>query len=371
MNQATLVEQGVNRIISDLAKAVFDPEQILLYRTNIDLPHQSDTEDDGEADMLVLAEHFGLGRIPEEIVSIPVGEGKIGWVAEHRMEMTSKDWLDQTRTGGIQPLSNHGNLHLDLIIPIVRHAGDRTRTLGVLCIGHPKTKQDNNTKLMLQTICNLGSIAHSHAVNLKQLQALANYDGLTGLMIKNHFRHELVKMILERENDGGELGIFIFDIDHFKLYNDTHGHPEGDSLLREFAKVIRNNLRPGDLACRYGGEEFIMAMPGAGGNAALKAAERIRAKVEAHVFRLEESQPMGTLTISGGVCSFPMDGNDGDELIRHADQALYEAKRTGRNKVLRYKSVEIGDAVADPQEEFRRPPTERDTDTLWERDGNA
>ncbi len=370
LNRSTLVEEGVNRMIAELARAVFDPEQLLLYRTAVDLREDS-AGNDGSPDVLTLMEHYGLGRITEEIRSIPMGEGKIGWVASHRVEMASKDWLDPTRTEGVRPLSNHSSLRLDLISPIIRHAGDKTRTLGVLCIGGPKGKQDRNTALMLQTISNLGSIAYSHAVSLRELRARANYDGLTSLMIKNHFIDELVKRILEKEHEAGNLGIFMFDIDHFKVYNDTHGHPEGDSLLQEFAKVIRSNLRPGDLACRYGGEEFVIAMPGADAKTTLRAAERIRAAVEAHPFRLEESQPTGTLTISGGVSAYPMDGNDGAALIRHADEALYDAKRTGRNRVLCYKAVEIGDTAEDPMDDLGHPITESDIDAIWEGDGQA
>ena len=114
-----------------------------------------------------------------------------------------------------------------------------------------------------------------------------------------------------------------------------------------------------------------MAMPGADGEATLRAAERIRAAIEAHAFSLQESQPSGTLTISGGVSAYPMDGRDGDELIRHADEALYEAKRTGRNKVLRYKAVEIGDVADDPLEDLGPPITGSDIDAIWEGDGTA
>ncbi|MBD3866815.1 MAG: GGDEF domain-containing protein [Acidobacteria bacterium] len=364
LNRASLDERDVNLMIADLARAVFDPDQFLLYRTGVDLRQDPQT-DNSDTQTLTLVEHEGLGVIPPEVASIPMGEGKIGWVAAHRVEMTHKDWLDPTRTEGVRPLANHTSLRLDLISPIIHHAGDKTRALGVLCIGRPKAEQDRNAKLMLQTISNLGSIAYSHAVSLSEMQARANFDGLTGLMIKSYFRKELGEQILEKENVVGNLGIFIFDIDHFKNYNDTHGHPEGDNLLREFAKVVRSNLRPGDLACRYGGEEFVIAMPGADAAASLRAAERIRAAIEAHPFPHQESQPSGSLTISGGVSAYPMDGNDGDELIRHADEALYEAKRTGRNKVNCYKAVEIGDAAMDPADDFGQPFTEHDLDSLW------
>ena len=370
LNRASLDERDVNRMIADLARAVFDPDQILLYRTGVDLRGDPQSNN-GDPEILTLVEQDGLGTPPPEVLSIRMGEGKIGWVAAHRVEMTRKDWLDPTRTEGVRPLPNHNTLRLDLISPIVRHAGDETQTLGVLCIGRPKARQDRNAKLMLQTISNLGSIAYSHAVRLSEMQARANYDGLTGLMIKSHFRKELGKKIVEKENVVGNLGIFIFDIDHFKDYNDTNGHPEGDNLLRDFARIVRVNLRPGDMACRYGGEEFVIAMPGADAEATLKAAERIRAAVEAHPFDHENSQPNGCLTISGGVCAYPMDGNDGDELIRHADEALYEAKRTGRNKVLRYKAVEIGDAAVDPLEDFGQPFTGQDSASIWRGGGNS
>jgi diguanylate cyclase (GGDEF)-like protein len=370
LNRASLDERDVNLMIADLARAVFDPDQFLLYRTGVDLSKDPETNT-SDTETLTLVEQDGLGQIPPEIASVPVGEGKIGWVAAHGVEMTRKDWLDPARTEGVRPISNHTSLRLDLISPIIRHAGDKTRTLGVLCIGRPKAKQDRNAKLMLQTISNLGSIAYSHAVSLSEMKTRANYDGLTGLMIKSHFRKELSDRILEKENVVGALGIFIFDIDHFKTYNDTNGHPEGDNLLREFAKVIRANLRPEDLACRFGGEEFVIAMPGADAEATLRAAERIRAAIESHRFLHEDSQPNKTLTISGGVCAYPMDGNDGDELIRHADQALYEAKRTGRNKVLRYKAVEIGDASADPLEDFPLRFSAGEIDTIWGGDGKS
>ena len=237
LNRASLDERDVNIMIADLARAVFDPDQILLYRTGVDLRQDLATDHDLDNDVLTLVEHDGLASVPPEVASIPVGEGKIGWVAAHRVEMTRKDWLDPTRTEGVRPLPNHTTLKLDLISPIIRHAGDKTRTLGVLCIGRPKARQDRNAKLMLQTISNLGSIAYSHAISLSEMKARANFDGLTGLMIKSHFRKELGKLIHALENAVGNMGIFIFDIDHFKTYNDTNGHPEGDNLLRELSLI--------------------------------------------------------------------------------------------------------------------------------------
>jgi len=137
--------------------------------------------------------------------------------------------------------------------------------------------------------------------------------------------------------------VFIFDIDHFKKYNDTNGHLAGDEILKGVSQVLRENLRPCDVACRYGGEEFIVAMPGARGNEGLAAAERIRAAIESTKFPRAETQPGGRITISGGVAQFPVDGTIGNDLILHADQALYQAKAAGRNRLVQFRGVNIGD----------------------------
>ena len=138
------------------------------------------------------------------------------------------------------------------------------------------------------------------------------------------------------------MSVFIFDIDHFKKYNDTQGHLAGDEVLRSVARVLEQSLRPGDIPCRYGGEEFLVAMPDTDKAAALRAADRIREAIASHPFPHAESQPLKRLTISGGVSALRTDGLDSTELIRHADQALYQAKAAGRNRVLPYRGIEIG-----------------------------
>ena len=139
------------------------------------------------------------------------------------------------------------------------------------------------------------------------------------------------------------MALFIFDIDHFKNYNDTNGHPAGDELLRRLSKLLKETLRPGDWCCRYGGEEFLVAILNVEGAEGLRVAESIRAAIEAQPFEHQEKQPGGNVTISGGVAVYPTDGSSLEELTLHADEALYNAKRDGRNKVMRYAGVGIGD----------------------------
>jgi diguanylate cyclase (GGDEF)-like protein len=212
----------------------------------------------------------------------------------------------------------------------------------VLCIGNPLSRP-RDEKAMLQMVTNLASIAYTNSRSMRQLRDLANHDGLTGLLNKRYFMSQRLGLLINAvEREAGAMSIFIFDIDYFKKYNDTNGHLAGDEILKNVSQVLRENLRPGDVACRYGGEEFIVAMPGARGLEGFAAAERIRTAIESTKFPHCESQPDGRITISGGVSQFPVDGTIGNDLILHADQALYQAKAAGRNRTVQFRGVEIG-----------------------------
>jgi diguanylate cyclase len=133
--------------------------------------------------------------------------------------------------------------------------------------------------------------------------------------------------------EGGSMAVLLCDLDHFKRINDTFGHPAGDAALVAVAAVLKKMCRAKDLCCRYGGEEFVVLMDGAGGEEALAAAERVRLAVEALDFAVD-GRPV-PLTLSCGVASFPeLYIKTGAELILFADEALYEAKRSGRNRCL-------------------------------------
>jgi two-component system cell cycle response regulator len=157
-------------------------------------------------------------------------------------------------------------------------------------------------------------------------------DPLTGIWNRNAifdiFRRELARAL--RENTG--IAIVMVDIDHFKDLNDTHGHMAGDAVLREFTSRIARSLRPYDGVGRYGGEEFLVVLPGCDLQAGMKHAERLRALMADE--RFDTSEGRHTVTCSLGVASISStDHKDMDSLIRSADAALYRAKRNGRNCV--------------------------------------
>ena len=221
---------------------------------------------------------------------------------------------------------------------------DGEQVLGVLCIGSTGTRPTDE-KLMFQMVSNLGSLALVNAHLVTRLRDRANTDGLTSLLNKGYFMDELLaRMIVAAEREGQSLALFIFDIDHFKNYNDCNGHPAGDDLLRTLSELLRSQVRPGDCCCRYGGEEFIVAMPNTNRQEGFAVADRIRGAMESYAFAHRERQPNGMVSISGGVAGFPEDGNSVAALTKHADVALYQSKRRGRNRVTLYQGVDIGTA---------------------------
>ncbi len=340
LNNSDLDPSDIPRHLFDLAEKIFEPQQLLLFLV------RSPGEEMENVEEIYLRDNRGLREIPATASRIRVGEGKIGWVADNKVEMTGEDWLNLSRTEGRTLEDNHPAFRLGLVGPLVHHGRNQDYLIGVLCIGEPAIRPKDE-KLVLQMITNLGSIAYKNVRNVRALKEQANHDGLTGLLNKRRFMAMMGDLIFAAGRRAQPLAVFMFDIDYFKKYNDTNGHQAGDEVLRGLADVLRTNLRPQDLAGRYGGEEFIVAMPLTDAVQAQQAAERIREAIASYPFEHRDSQPARMLTISGGVAVFPVDGRDGTDLIRHADLALYKAKAAGRNRVATHKRIEIGDVGGD------------------------
>jgi diguanylate cyclase (GGDEF)-like protein len=164
----------------------------------------------------------------------------------------------------------------------------------------------------------------------RELARLASHDPLTGLPNRRSLKQTLDEELQRARRYGRPLSILFLDIDRFKRINDEHGHDAGDDALCEFAGVVNESLRPVDRAGRWGGEEFIVVMPETEREQAKLAAERIRRAVERHPFGFA---PDAALSCSIGVSSYPADGLDAQALFHVADDAVYEAKRKGRNRV--------------------------------------
>jgi diguanylate cyclase (GGDEF)-like protein len=166
----------------------------------------------------------------------------------------------------------------------------------------------------------------------RQLQEMANRDGLTGLYNHRYFHEQLSQDFLRAKRYHENLSCILLDIDYFKKFNDTYGHQTGDVVLRALASVIQKSTRESDLAARYGGEEFAIVLYHTDGSAAFEAAERLRQMVESN--EVEDNGNVLRVTISVGISTFPHEKiHDSKELIEFADQALYKAKDNGRNRV--------------------------------------
>ncbi len=172
----------------------------------------------------------------------------------------------------------------------------------------------------------------------EEISHLAITDGLTGLYNIRYLKRVLGEEVKRSIRYNRPFSFIMLDIDWFKVYNDQHGHPRGDEVLRILSGLLQQNTRDVDTVFRYGGEEFSVIIPEVSKQEAHAMAERIRRVIQEYVFPYEEDQPNGNLTVSMGVANLPDDALDGDELVEKADEALYHAKQTGRNRVCLYEA---------------------------------
>jgi diguanylate cyclase (GGDEF)-like protein len=160
----------------------------------------------------------------------------------------------------------------------------------------------------------------------------ATHDLLTGL-----FNRRFMDEAIDLELSGGErnktpLAVVMFDVDHFKQFNDRFGHEAGDAVLASLGAFINRRARKSDIACRYGGEELLIVLPGADKDAAMKWADSVRKEIERMVLTVQSRQ-IGPVTVSGGVASYPLDADNKADLLKAADEALYRSKASGRNRI--------------------------------------
>ncbi|ESQ83897.1 hypothetical protein AEAC466_11250 [Asticcacaulis sp. AC466] len=162
---------------------------------------------------------------------------------------------------------------------------------------------------------------------------LAVTDPLTGLNNRRFLDHHLSLAMARHVKGGPELSVLLLDIDHFKRVNDTYGHDAGDEVIREFARRLGLNVRAIDMACRFGGEEFVVLMPETGSSDAVHIAERVRSQVADIPFMLADGRKLD-VTISIGVATSQGVGDTPETLLKRADEGVYEAKQAGRNRVI-------------------------------------
>ncbi len=203
-------------------------------------------------------------------------------------------------------------------------------TLGVLTVESAKANAFSAADVQpLESVADICAAAIQNARYFERVRQLAYLDGLTGMFNRRYFELRIAEEIERAQRYDNELSVVMIDIDNFKKLNDEFGHLLGDEALRQAATIFSQNLRKVDIACRYGGEEFVILAPQTSGDHAHAVAEKLRRVVEGWSF---PGVPR-PVTITAGVSSFPANGRTRDELVKAADEALYRAKQDGRNRV--------------------------------------
>lgn len=285
---------------------------------------------DASAERLIARAAFGFPT-PDDVLDriILFTEGPIGQTAQTSEPFLARDlaeWEEPHLLWGLAP--KRGSL---AVFPVL-HRGE---AIGVMAATRDDKDAFSAFELsLLSAISDQLALAIRHAQLFDELRRGSHHDDLTGLGNRRLLRARLEDELLRAQRFGQMTSVLTLDIDFFKSLNDRCGHPTGDASLRKLAGIMTRNLRRIDTVARVGGEEFVVLLPRTDEEEALGVAEKIRTIVEQTEFPGGTGQPEGMLTVSVGVASL-RPGEDGESLLARADEALYEAKSKGRNRVER------------------------------------
>ncbi len=316
--------RGIPQVLMNVLIRTYQPEQaVIMLRRKRTLAQPERDKEFIAAAVAAPRSTFDRGMV------VTMGEGDLGYVAQqHRV-------LDQTELDREATPHRHvrakglSAFRPDLASPMTIDE----RTLGVMALRRPE-KQKPYSKDVFRVIAQMGAFALNNLQAYAEVKSVADVDPLTKIWNKGVLNFRLGELVFDAEENKRSLAVFLFDIDHFKNYNDVNGHVAGDRLLQTLARLVKEQVRIDDIFGRFGGEEFLLILPNKSKSQARITGEKIRAAIEGYDFPFGDKQPLDRLTISGGVANFPQDGRNSSELIRAADQALYQAKRAGRNRVM-------------------------------------
>ncbi|OGQ21295.1 MAG: hypothetical protein A3I05_06995 [Deltaproteobacteria bacterium RIFCSPLOWO2_02_FULL_44_10] len=258
-------------------------------------------------------------------------EGISGLAAKSGRKIYIRDTREETRFLHYKGKQLSRSLSF-LSLPLIY----KKNVLGVINFGRAQTSAFTAADVkMLSLVANQVALALANAQLYTKTRELSIKDELTGLANRRYFQQMIQVEWKRAVRFRRDLSVLMIDVDYFKKYNDTHGHLEGDKLLRALGAVFRNNLREVDTAARFGGEEFILLLPDTDKRGAIVVGEKMRRLIEEQS-RGDRTLFQGSISISVGIATFPDDVAEIDDLIDHADIALYRAKEEGRNRVVCY-----------------------------------
>jgi len=261
---------------------------------------------------------------------LKITEGIAGWVARSGEAILVEDARQDPRFCGRFDEMSHFETRSIVCVPLK----NRGRVLGVVELIN-RLEQASFTErdmLSLQTIAEYTAIAISNADLYRNVQRLSITDDHTSLFNVRYLYEALDDALRSADERGGEVCLIFFDLDRFKGVVDTHGHLLGSKVLREVGILLRKMVRSRDVPVRYGGDEFVILMPGTGKEEAVEFARHIRQQIKSNLFLSEEGLDL-RITASYGVASYPRDARNKSEFLRVADLAMYKIKETTRDSV--------------------------------------
>ncbi len=276
---------------------------------------------DEKKQCLQIRSAFGFSNMgPLKEMTFQAGEGIAGEVLKRGEAIYVKDAGEESRFAK-KAIEIHGSV---LAVPL----SYKGTTIGVANFGRDRSNAFGTHDIKMLTLAaNQIALAIANARLYTQTRELSVTDELTGVFNRRHFS-QVLQLEWKRANRfKRDLSLLMVDVDYFKHYNDTYGHLKGDEVLRKLGSLLDENLRDVDTIARFGGEEFVVLLPDTDKRGALAVAEKLRHLVQ---------EKVAGITVSVGVANYPEDVQEIDDLIDHADIALYDAKDQGRNKVTMY-----------------------------------
>ena len=288
---------------------------------------------DPQSEELYIKSSVGLSKKTISGIRIKPGEGITGWVFKEGKPLLIKEGAKDLRFKKFEEIE----VELKSIISVPLKI--KNQAMGVINAYNKRESDVFNTDdlQLLSAFANQAAIAIQNAQLHQEIKGLSITDCLTDLYNFRYLQERLEEETKRAQRFRRPLALIMADIDHFKEFNDIYGHPEGNKVLKVLANILKDNVREIDIVGRYGGEEFIIILPEADREEAQKIAERIRIKVEEYSFQNKEDRlnnPNRKITLSLGITSCFQESISPQNLIYKVDQALYQAKRKGRNRVV-------------------------------------
>lgn len=329
------------RILSTLSEQM-DVERTLavvkkLLRKNFPVAQYSLMLIGEHGDELVLRSHFGLSHHAADNGRYGLDENIFGEALKRGQPIYVPNIQNAPERYGYHA-GNPAKKGAFLSLPLAARNG---RVVGVINLWRrrPASFSAKEIDLLRKIAGQLGQVLDTITV-YHQTRELSITDELTKVFNRRYFNQRFEREMQRAQRYQRPLSLIMLDIDHFKIFNDTHGHLWGDAVLKQVAQALEDSLRKADILARFGGEEFVILLPEIDKAHGRQVAEKLRHAIERTPFPKAETQPLGKITASLGLASFPEDAAGVSDLIHHADQGLYLAKSRGRNQVGVYQETQ-------------------------------